>query len=573
MARKKEIIIFAVILSLFLLTRLPGIHFSYFQDERKYIGIGQRTLEGIVNTAHPPLTEIIMAGTSKIFGSDNFRAMPLIFSTAGLFLLYFFVRRNFGVKTALWSSFLFTVSFYSVLASLTVDVDGGVMPFFFLLTLISYFEWRRAENKRSKIYWGTAVAVAILLGFLVKLSFIIVAGALIIEFLWSKKNLLSKKFLLKWGVLSLGFLGFLGAVLVGINHFSSFFDLSRTISHATDYFHIEGRSYLQILIQVSKAIFYASPLLIATSLFISRKRFKDLRIFYIFLVLSFIFYIILFDFSRAALDKYLALIIVPLSIIAGVAVADILYPNSLSEALSEKAHPNIKQFLRQNTKLIFWASYTVAGLIFLQFLPHVAPPQYPKEEWLGRILSLKWNFLFPFTGGSGPLGFYISWLFIGIAWVLALLFAVLYFWKKKLGKNLIVLVLAVGLAYNFIFIEEFLVGNFNGNPYMLLKDSVEFIKNDNNIKSVITYRDIAGKELSDIGKFEYRIYAIPKFEDVHVNTLNNFKGHYLVINIPKIEENSLYTRYFDTCEIIYEKWSGKIPARVYDCREAEDAIP
>src|SRR3989344_4975448 len=144
MSRKKEIIFFVLILIIFLAIRLPGLHFSYFQDEGKYAAIGQRALEGVVNSPHPPLTEIIMAGTAKIFGADNFRTMPLVFSIANLLLLYIFVRRNFGVNTALWSSFLFTISFYSVLASLTVDVDGAVMPFFFLLTLISYFEWRSA---------------------------------------------------------------------------------------------------------------------------------------------------------------------------------------------------------------------------------------------------------------------------------------------------------------------------------------------------------------------------------------------------------------------------------------------
>jgi len=43
---------------------------------------------------------------------------------------------------------------------------------------------------------------------------------------------------------------------------------------------------------------------------------------------------------------------------------------------------------------------------------------YPKTEWIKSVLGLKWNFLVPINGASGPLGIYIS--FLNIVWPFAI---------------------------------------------------------------------------------------------------------------------------------------------------------
>ncbi|PJE51064.1 MAG: hypothetical protein COV29_02205 [Candidatus Yanofskybacteria bacterium CG10_big_fil_rev_8_21_14_0_10_36_16] len=556
MNRKKEIIILAIILAIFILIRVWGLDFSYFQDERKYAGVGPFGSGEMIDTPHPPIGEFLWSLTATVFGNDNFRFTPFIFSIANLFLLYYLVKRWFGIKAALWSSLFFSISFYSVLASHTVDLDGAVLPFSFLLSLVYYFKFREVDSYK----WGIALLVSLALGFFTKLSFIILIGAIITDFIFEKRHLFSKKLIRGTTFLVLGILAVGGFLFFRAESILQDGGVLKAINYARDFSNISGRSYLQILIQVSKAIFYASPLLIAIPFFITRKRLAEIRIFIIFFILSFLFYVVLFDFSRAALDKYLALIVVPLSVISGVAISDFL-----------KGAGGIRQVLK-NKLSVFWALYAGAVLLFINFLPHVAPPQYPKEEWFGRILSFDWNFLFPFTGGSGPLGFYVSWLFIGVVWILTATLVVLYFAKRKLRQGVLIAVLVVGALYNFIFVEEYLFGKFNGDSYALLNNAVRYIEDNDEIKSIITYRDIGGTELTNIGKYEKRIYAIPKNEKVHADLLNSFHGHYLVINIPKIEEDSMYTKYFDSCKIIYQKYSGHIPAIIYDCKKSEEAM-
>ena len=116
-----------------------------------------------------------------------------------------------------------------------------------------------------------------------------------------------------------------------------------------------------------------------------------------------------------------------------------------------------------------------------------------------------------------------------------------------------------------VFIEEYLFGKINGSPNLLLKNAVEFIGENDKIKRVITYNDIGGGELVKIGKYERRLYAAPKFEEGYGNILRNFKGHYLVIDIPHLSEESPYAKHFVACKVAYQKYHQKISSKIYDC--------
>lgn len=549
---RKQKIIFLSILLLFIVIRLPGLDLPYHQDENKY---ATSVSVPDSNTPHPPISKAIFVYTAKIFGHDNFRTTPFLFSIANLFLLYYLVRFKFGRKEAIWSVLFFTATFYSVLASLMVDIDGAMLPFFLLLSLISYFRWQDATSQKFKIIWGSFLVIAVILGFLTKLSFIIVAGALIFDFLFGKMKQIGAKALVRYYLMVGAFLILLVVSLLSAKFLFNSFDLSQTIGHATDYFKISGRSYLQILIQTAKALMYSSPLLVLPLIFVKKADFRKLRPLFIFLILGLIFYLVVFDFSRAALDKYLTFLIVPLSVISGVIITRVLS--------SKQEKPST---------FVWSAGLAISVLIFsLQFLPHLVPPLYPKEEWVNMIMRFRWNFVFPFTGGSGPTGFYISWLFIGATWFLSALLVVLALIKKQWRNYLVILFLVVGFVYNGVFIEEYLFGKINGSPNLLIKNAIGFIEKNEQIKKVITYNDNGGPELATIGKYERRLYAAPKFEKSYIDILKNFKGHYLLIDIPHLNLNSPYAKHFKTCELIYEEYHKKISSAIYDCKNSEDA--
>ena len=69
-------------------------------------------------------------------------------------------------------------------------------------------------------------------------------------------------------------------------------------------------------------------------------------------------------------------------------------------------------------------------------------------------MSLKWNFVYPFSGGSGPLGFYVSFLFIAGSFIAATFFAGLGWWQKKRRAGCLAIILMIGLSYNMVLAEE-----------------------------------------------------------------------------------------------------------------------
>ena len=271
------------------------------------------------------------------------------------------------------------------------------------------------------------------------------------------------------------------------------------------------------------------------------------------MLLGGVFYLVVFDFSRSALDKYLAYIIVPLSIISGTLMSGIF---------GEKDSRSLTRL----GELVFFGLVVAFIISVLQFIPHFAPALYPKEEWIGRIIKLRWNFVFPFTGGSGPLGFYVSWLFIATTWAVSILLVIVSLFRRGLMRLVACVILLVGLAYSVVFSEEYLFGKINGNPNALLKNAVNFIEREDRIHKVISYNDIGAYELTNIGKYERRLYAAPKFERAYTEILKNFNGHYLVIDIPHLSPSSPYFEHFLTCDVIYEDYSVKISAKIYDCQ-------
>ena len=395
---KREIMIFSAIFLVFVGLRLFGVHLPYHQDEWKNVS-ASRTVEGAgAFFAHPPLMQMIFVAGNFIFGGDYMRVLPFLFSIASLFLLYFVVRNRLGKKEALWSAALFSICFYNILGSLSPDVDGAILPFLFLVAVFSYDKFAPTLESKKDWKWLSLLVVALLVGFLIKLSFILVIGTILIDYVWSHYRKMNRReiFFSVLGIFGFG-LAYV-ALLYGIRFVYPAFDMSIMMGHAKQ-FTEEGRNWIQIFVQGLKAIYYLSPLLIIPVLFINKDIFKKTRIFFIYLILGFIFYFILFDFSRGALDKYIMFAIVPLSVIGGAIFANIFKNiNSLKE--------------NRIGRFVILGIILSGFLISLNFTSHSIVPLYPKTEWFGKVIHFEWNFLNPFHGGSGPLGFYVSFLFI-----------------------------------------------------------------------------------------------------------------------------------------------------------------
>lgn len=462
------------------------------------------------------------------------------------------MRMLYGRREALVASSIWTVSFFSILASLMVDTDGEILPFFFLLVLISYNKWIQTFG-RKKYAWACALVVFCLLGFLVKVSFILAIGAIVADFLWSKRKLVTKKDLTLYSFILLGGVLFLAGLLFIMKFIFPFFNLSESIKY-WEHFAVGNRGWFQTAIQCIKALLYTSPFLVLVPFLAKKEWFYKVKSLIFFLIFSFAFYIVIFDFSLGALDRYLQLLVLPLSVFSSIVIVKVC-----------------EQYTRRTKEFLFLGSVIGLFLILLQSVPHYVPALHPKADWIHRALYLKWNFLYPFSGGSGPLGFYVSFLFIALMWLIEFIFIVYAMYKPQYKKLILVLLLPLGFAYNVVFAEEYLFGFWNGYAPGLLTSAVTFIKNDPDIHMVTTYNDNGGNEIQHIGKYRKRLYVDPKFDiNEKIKTLNQYKEHYFVLDVPRIDPTSIYQKYFNSCTIIYDKKDKKMSAIIYDCRGVPD---
>jgi hypothetical protein len=547
--RTHEKVTLVALVLVFVLLRIPSIDRSLHQDEYKWPIITSPAYLSEISIPHPPLSEFIYRTAGHIVGYDvDFRYTPLFFGVLNLMLLYVLMRMYYGKKEAVLASLLWIFSYFSVLASLTVDTDGEILPFFFLLALIAYQKLQGARDGERR-RWSALLLFACVSGFMVKLSFLIAIAAIVADFLWSQKDHLKRTDILRYGGYTLGAAGILALLVVAAPFIFPFFNLGQSFEYWKHFF-TTNRGWFQTAIQCAKALLYMSPLLLVP-FFAPARILRPLRPFFFFFGFAFLFYIVIFDFSSGALDRYLQLLVLPVVLLSAATLVAIFG--------DEVEKPS------ETTKVFILGGFALALLIALvQFIPHFIPPLHPKSEWITRALSFRWDFVFPFHGGSGPLGFYVSFLYMALSWITCLLALVAVWRKPEYKKYLLALVAPVILVYNFVFIEEYHFGIINGSAPKLLVSAVEFMKNSDDIKKVVTYNDNGGAEIQAIGKYERRYYVAPMFQtNTRVSTFNN---HYFELNVPRPPDGP-YQHSFDSCEVIYKASDKKMTATIYDCRK------
>ncbi len=543
----KDYLLFLFIVLVFLTIRFINIDTPYHQDEYKWPLYAEKIVYKPGSVPHPPLTEFIYQKTGDIFGLDSFRITPLIFSLCNLFLLFIVSKRRYGKKNAFIISSIFAISFFSVLSSLMIDTDGAILPFFFLLSLWFYDSFKLEKNKSINLF---LMIVSIVLGILVKMSFVLVIIAIFIDFILDKKENIDKKSLLKYLSLILGFSFFVLILLFVAQYVFDGFSLIKGFKYWETFMKgFSDRNFLQTSIQFIKAVFYLSPFLFFGFLISIFIKAKEVRIFYIFIISGLIFYLILFDFSIGALDRYLSFLVIPLSVITGLLFSKIMsdYNNKI------------------NKKYLLSFFIVIIFIFLFQFIYHYTPPLHPKIEWISRALSFKWNFLYTFSGGSGPLPFYISFGFIAFSYIFGTLLSISFIFLKDKRREILIGLIFLGLVYNLTFIEEFTFGFINGSSKKMAKEGINFIRDNKDIKNVLVYNDNGGWEIRRMGKYTRRIYAVPEFEKSYKQIFSEFHGHILSLDIPKVSENNFYNLYLKKCKNIYSNKDKYISLNIYEC--------
>lgn len=541
MSFNKNKIIFIAIVVLFLVIRFFGIGYIYHQDEYRWATIVDPAFssEGY-ESPHPPLTEYIYRLAGQIFGFDYLRIAPLIFSFLNLILLYLVVKKITGKSAAgLIAMALFAVNIYSAIANLQIDIDGALLPFFVLLGYYAYLYL--IENPKDKKYW-IIFLISLAGGFLTKLSFLLFIGALAIYLVAVNvkgKAVIFKKFFIP------------AAVLAGVFYllYAARFELIIKYAESFTAFNFGSRKYFDLAFKVFKSFVWLSPLLtlpLLTGLF-DRAVLKKYGFWYLYILINLIFYTVAFDFATRTIERYFMFLIVPVIVVA-----------------SDVLHNFVSRHLKFNPKhLIIPALLFVVFAAVILSLPHDVLPLDPKTAYVEKVKSLDFNFLIPFSGGSGPSGFYFSAQFILWSWILCLVAWLAVFFNSKYAKSALWLFLVFGAGYNLLFLNEYLGKSVYGNVPRISKTAVNYVLENKEINNVITYYDIGAYYLRKSGQYSSRFYTAPSRD--YTKKLSAFDGRYMIVDFPAIDRNGRYWPLIERCPIIKKFQDKKVESYIFDC--------
>ncbi|MDP3764128.1 MAG: glycosyltransferase family 39 protein, partial [bacterium] len=451
-----------------------------------------------------------------------------------MWLIYLIVSKVFNKKAALAAAALFVLNIYSLIAGLQVDIDGAILPFFVLLGYYGYLGLLEGGHKRRSLF---LLGLAIVGGLFTKESFVLFLAALILDYLFilherNKDNFLRVlKQVLKASVPVLAFMALL--------FYFYYSRLHGIIDYAMNFksFNFGSRAYLELGFKVVKSFVWLSPLLTLPAvfgLFIKEIRNRQ-RFWYLYVFVNLLFYLILFDFTKLTIERYFMFLIVPAVIIT----SDVLYYcyKKASSVLSFK-----KFVVGTGTFFVF------ALLIFSR--TYAVLPLNPKTAYVEQVKNFDFNFLIPFSSGSGPIGFYFSAQFILWSWIMATLFlgSYLLIRRTKYKTYIFASFLIFGFGYNLIFMNELLRGSLYGSPDRIVRQTLNYVLKEPSITRIITYNDIAPYDLKKSGKYHSRFYTAP--EGDYTKKVSAFRGHYMIVDFPAIYKNDRYWPLITRCPLL-----------------------
>ncbi len=564
---KKIFIALFLIFAVFVSARFLVIGDMYHQDEYKWAMIADPSFGLDLESDHPPVIALLYRITGLFFGFDHLRLLPFIFSLANLVLIFVLVKRLFDKKAGLFSAGIFSISVYGVLSSVQVDIDGAILPFAFLSSVLFYslVNLEQPLSGPSK-KWFFALIFSLAFGFLVKLSFILVPMVIATDYL-----LTSGRFRRFSNWLRAAFVFFIPATIAFLTIFfiNWLFEVgnsSRFLVNAGNFGFLEfsGRNYWQIVFLGLKTAIMASPILIFPIFFVlfSFDNIRRFRIFLIYIAYNLLFYLVIFDFTSRTIERYMMFLIAPASIMAGVVLSEVFSGYFLT---------------RKKIKVFFWLG-AILGFFALAFFiwtrDFSALPLNPKTAYLDKFQALDFGFLVPITGGSGPVGFYVPAFFPIIFFFIGIFLSTIIFYPgwEKLRQIGAVTFLSLCLVYNvFVFIEYF-SGRFWGSAKEVAEEIMNKATESKEVEKVITYYDTGAWELNQSGKYFKRFYTDPMFAESNRGKFFNYDGYFAVVDFPMIDKEGVYWSYFRTCRSIYSFYDKKIKGHLLDCKFGDRSV-
>lgn len=517
----------SIAVATWLTLRIPTLRDVYHQDEYKWA----LNLEsfGPESLPHPPIVPIIFKSFGELFGFQNLRFVVILFSFAMYLLQVAIVRKQINLGSAIIFAFLLAINPYAVIMSTQVDIDGTFLPLIQTLFIYFFLRWQKEKTKSNEFL----LMFMVILGFLTKLSFIL----LVIVLLLSVYLIQEYKYL-RNVTLKLVFFSILVIVTV-----RTLFPYST--SYVGNFLSVSffDRSWGQSFILLSKAIILIGPLMLV---FLIPEVWKSnlSKLVLIWTSANLAWYLLLFDFSERAIDRYLEALTIPVILCFSYWINNLVKNSQIRTLL---------------TLLVVLIPPTI--FLLINSLDYDTMPLHPKALYVERLLNLDLNFLFPVFTASGPLGYFVPFNFLTIIFAISLFLCFLIaFLPKKFAFPQLFIVLV--LIYSMVLSSE---GSF-GKLYGSSSDVVTKILNKvERHQKVLTYNDIAAFELNRKNSYFGRLYMRPDWQESKKEIMRTFDGHFLYVNMPPIESAEWLFDELKRCPVVFETSSRRIFGKIYDC--------
>src|SRR3989344_3201701 len=177
-----------------IILRVAGLNNFIFNDEvvwathaQNHSSFGFSYQSGPYAWNHMPLAPFFFRLATLVFGVSTWsiRLAPLLFGLLSIFLTYKLAEKIYDKRAAVFSALLLLFSFWHILASLQSDMDGSILPAFFLLS--AYALLRLEETGSMK--WKLLTAVLMGLTLLVKVPGLLLFPIFGIYYFYKKKDI------------------------------------------------------------------------------------------------------------------------------------------------------------------------------------------------------------------------------------------------------------------------------------------------------------------------------------------------------------------------------------------------
>jgi len=524
-------LLFAILLVFLISIRLFALNQPLFDDETNFVQSISNpgpyyTINPFGIHPHPPLGGwgYFLFGTLLGLEVWVYRLLPLFFWIFNITLVYLLVKKYYSSKAALFSSLLMGLSYYSMLISLQIDIEGSFLTTSFLLMTLFYLNYLRI-NKRVYLF---LLGISFGIGLWIKISAIFFIPVLVLHrFITLKKK--KKSILQCFKIILLEILMVLGIGGLLFSIFPIFMPnlFLRTIGNGTSYYGLNVS-----LMAISMLFFWATPLLIGLFLFQALK-FKEKDYFWVIWgAVIFSIYTFLIQGRPgthgaiggvAEYSRHFMNLIIPFSVIGGVFLS------------------NLKM---DKIKLIFGFILSLLILTFFYLINFNTIRVLPRDFsiYLNAIFSLDFNFLFSFTTSSGNLlGVNFGIILFSIIFSI-ILFLVYYLFKSLKRKELVgwilVIFISLGVALNLFLVTEYLGPVTSPDVNEIFDEMVDYASK-NNINQTL-YTTDEGLMLA-FNKLQYELGKNQLIFGPNLEYIpNELHGTVLFLNwAPKLENKKL----------------------------------